>query len=114
LLLVGAALWIALIRARRRRALPAVDATVAAGLAALGLAFLLMWVLPYRVTWHNDFQRVQYNGDRCYAIGARAEELLLHCPDISPPRNRVVTRTDTGLRHEDVIESIFTPAAAPR
>ena len=114
LILVGGILWFGLIQARRRRGLLPLDATAAAGVAGLVLAFLLMWALPYRVTWHNEFQRVQYNGDRCYAIGRRAEELLLHCPEISPPHNRVVSRSDPGLRHEDVIESIFTPGEPRR
>jgi len=107
LVLCAGVSWIALIRARRRSGLPRFDASAAAGTGLLALAFLALWAVPYRITWFNEFPRVQYGGDRCYAVGQRAETLLLHCPDVAPPRNRQVRSSE--VERLDVVESIFTP-----
>ncbi|HXE80033.1 MAG TPA: serine/threonine-protein kinase [Vicinamibacterales bacterium] len=107
LVLGAGAAWAALIRARRRRGLPRLDASAAAGVALLALAFLAMWVVPYRVTWFNEFQRAEYAGERCYVIGEREDDVLLYCPDVPAPRNRRVRATE--VQRLDVIESIFVP-----
>lgn len=110
LVLCAGAGWLAIARAHRRSGLPAFDATALAGVGLLTLAFLVMWAVPYRITWFNEFPRVQYGGDRCYAIGQRAEDLLLHCPDTAPPRNRQVRSGE--VERLAVVESIFTPPDA--
>jgi len=110
ILLMGVS-WLTLIRARRRRGLPATDASVAAGLALLTLTVLLL-VTPYRILWHNEFERVGFSGDRCYITGERGDTYLLYCADAVPPRNRVVPAADTRIRRLNVIESIFSPPAA--
>lgn len=69
----------------------------------------LMTVVPYRILFHNDFERVVADGARCYIIGRDAGNLLLHCPDVAPPRNRVMSATDPHLRREGIVESVFTP-----
>jgi hypothetical protein len=102
--------WLTLIRARRRRGLPATDASVAAGLAVLTLTVLLL-VTPYRILWHNEFERVEFAGNRCYITGERADAYLLYCADAAPPRNRLVRAADTRIRRLNVIESIFKPPA---
>jgi hypothetical protein len=95
--------------ARRARAVihPAVKAVaVAVPLVAL----LLMRALPYRTVYQNDvFERVDLVDQRCYRIGMRPGEILLHCADTVPPRNRVISTTDPRLRPRGVIESVFTP-----
>ena len=66
-------------------------ATTAAGMVVLSLTLVVM-ELPYRLLWQNEFERVAFGDERCYAIGARADDLLLFCPDAAPPRNKVVPR----------------------
>jgi len=116
MMILGAAVaWMALIAARRRRGLAAWEGTIVAGLAVTGL-LVLLWVAPYRILWHNEFERVEFGGERCYVTGENAESYLLYCPDASPPRNRLVPIGDTRLHRLNVIESIFTrasDAAAP-
>ena len=89
--------------------------TTASGLAIIGIAMLLL-VVPYRVLIHNQFQRADYEGQRCYAIGQRpgdpSPDLLIFCPDNAPPRNRVVSADDARLRRPGVTESIFMPRDA--
>jgi hypothetical protein len=80
------------------------------------LALLLIRALPYRIVYQNRFPRVDLGDERCYEIGERRGELLLHCPDVRPPRNRVVTDSDPQLNRRGVVESVFTPgtrAGAP-
>jgi serine/threonine-protein kinase len=110
LVLVMGAAWLALTRERRRSGLPAFDASAMAGGTLLALSFLAMWAVPYRVTWFNEAPRVQYEGQRCFLLGQREENMLLHCPDMAPPRNRVVRAGE--VQRLDVIESIFTPAGS--
>jgi len=114
-ILGGAVAWVALIRARRRRGLPAWDGTIVAGFAVTAVLVFLL-AAPYRVLWHNEFERVEFAGERCYITGESAESYLLACPDASPPRNRLVPTRDARIHRLNVIESIFTAApdaAAP-
>ena len=106
--LAGAA-WLTLIRTRVRSGLPPANGHVMAGLALMVMSTLVMWTLPYRITWHNQFERVEYAGERCYLIGQREGELLLYCADRDPPRNRTISGADPQLSRSGVIESIFTP-----
>ena len=109
ILAIGAA-WYWILRMRRRidanRGLPSVvlGLTILAGL-------ILLLVFPYRIIWHNAFERVTFGNDRCYQIGERSGQLLLYCPEVSPPRNRVVSSTDPAVKRERLVESIFTPPA---
>lgn len=81
---------------------------IACALAVPALALLLLRELPYRIVYQNAFERVDLGEVRCYEIGARSEEVLLHCPDVAPPRNQVVSATDPRLRPRGVVESVFT------
>jgi hypothetical protein len=82
--------------------------SVLSGFAVLAASVLLL-ELPYRTIWQNEFPRVNLVSARCYVIGERATDWLLHCPELTPPRNRVVARTDPALERLGKVESIFTP-----
>jgi len=76
---------------------------------------LLAAELPYRLVWHNDFERITVAGDRCYAIGEADDQLLAFCPEVMPPRNRVVGRDAPAVQRSGVFESMFTyPEEASR
>jgi hypothetical protein len=107
LLLAMSAAWWALLAPRLPERRVRDPVTVTGGLLVITLV-LLMLTVPYRVLVHNAFQRVDFGGQRCYAIGARDADLLLHCPDAVPPRNRVIQTDDARLRRLPVVESIFT------
>ena len=87
--------------------LPRMSRTMALLVPALAI---LMWQLPYRVVYQNTFERVDFENVRCYRIGENQANLLLHCPDVQPPRNRVVARSNASLRYRGVDESIFVPS----
>jgi hypothetical protein len=72
---------------------------------------VLMWQFPYRLMYQSAFERVDVDGLRCYALGRNSSNVLLHCPDSEPPRNRVVSIADTRLHHRGVFESMFLPAS---
>jgi serine/threonine protein kinase len=78
-----------------------------AGGAAVVLLGLVLLDLPYRMLYHNQFDAVTWNGVYCYNIGERQDDLLLFCPDLQPPRNRIVSK-QTNLTPTGVTESIFT------
>jgi hypothetical protein len=75
---------------------------------AILLVILLLDELPYRILWHNQAPKISYNGMRCYVIGRSSPEVLIFCPDVNPPRNRVVRETDPLIRTTGVTESIFS------
>jgi hypothetical protein len=81
-----------------------------AALVAVTVGILLFAELPYRIMWQNAAPRATLGGERCYVIGDNGREFLMFCPDVSPPRNRVVGKTDPSLKLSGVVESIFTPA----
>ena len=65
--------------------------------------------LPYRLVWKNNFERIGVAEARCYAIGESDSQLLAFCPDVRPPRNRIVNRADERIQRSGIVESIFTP-----
>jgi len=86
--------------------------TILAGLGANTMLILVI-VLPYRIIVYNNFERVDLAELRCYQIGQQSNAILLHCPDVLPPKNRIVTAGDPRLRRTGAVESIFTPATRP-
>jgi Protein kinase domain len=80
---------------------------VTAGLALIGIVLMLL-VLPYRMTWKNELERVEFKGTRCYITGNELQNLLLYCPDAHDPRVIVVPRDDSDLKRLNRIESIFS------
>jgi len=75
---------------------------------------LLAAELPYRLVWKNNFERIGVAGERCYAIGETDRQLLAFCPDVQPPRNRIVARDSPGVQRSGVFESIYTPLEEAR
>jgi hypothetical protein len=71
---------------------------------------VILNTLPHRLIRDNVHERVQFGGNRCYVTGSNADQFLLFCPDLPPPRNRIVARNDSGLMRSGIRESIFTPA----
>jgi hypothetical protein len=70
---------------------------------------LMMWEMPYRMAYHSSFARVDFAGARCYELGRDDPQVLLFCPDVVPPRNRIVLSSDPRLAPRGVMESVFTP-----
>jgi serine/threonine protein kinase len=78
------------------------------------VAAIVLWQLPYRLVYQNTFERVDVAGTRCYQLGRNGSDLLLHCPDVPAPRNRVVAANDPLLHRRGVVESMFVPANQSR
>jgi hypothetical protein len=78
------------------------------GVLAVLILSLALWTFPYRILWHNQFEKVTFEGERAYIIGRNGDELLLHRPDAPPPRNRIVSAKDPGLIRLQIQESVFT------
>jgi hypothetical protein len=97
-----------IVRIRSRQA-------VRQGGGALAVVMVLLTVTllaaewPYRYVWKNSFERITVAGARCYAIGEADHRLLAFCPDVRPPRNRIVASDSADVRRSGVFESIFTP-----
>jgi len=77
------------------------------GVLVILLATVLVWVFPYRILWQNQFEKIRLEGARAYIIGQNGDELLVHCPDASPPRNRIVSANDAGIVRLQIRESVF-------
>jgi serine/threonine-protein kinase len=111
-LFVMLAAWMHLLY-RRPRAGRVGPMNAAAGFALAGLVLILL-VLPYRIIWMSDGQRVDYEGMRCYITGSQPrngpQQYLLYCPDASKPKVRIVPVKDPALRFLGRSENIFTPA----
>ena len=75
---------------------------------------IVLWQLPYRLVYQNTFERVDVAATRCYQLGRSESDLLLHCPDVPAPRNRVVAANDPQLHRRGVVESMFVPANQSR
>jgi hypothetical protein len=82
------------------------------GLLAGGAAVVVLAVgsldFPYRLLVHNKFEAVRWKDADCYMIGERSDDALLFCPELPPPRNRVVEKADGSLERLGRRENIFT------
>lgn len=109
LLILMTAGLLRVLRLRRARRIRRGRSTVAALSAVVGI-ILLLGEVPYRIMWQNKAPRATFGGERCYVIGDNGRDYMVYCPDVSPPRDRVVAKTDPSLKLSGVVESIFTPA----
>jgi hypothetical protein len=80
---------------------------LAGGAAVVVLSFASLDV-PYRLFLHNEFEAARWNGASCYILGERTDDLLLFCPDLPVPRNRVVQKRTSTIEREGRRESLFT------
>ncbi len=69
---------------------------------------------PYKALNDRDFERVEYAGERCYITGESGGEFLVLCPNVDPPRNRVVRGDDPQLKRPGAIENLFRGVNAAR
>jgi hypothetical protein len=102
-----------IVRLRRRQRAPRSVWTLAPLTAILAVTVTLS-ELPYRIIWQSQFERIAFNGERCYVIGEIDSESLIYCPDKAPPRNRVVKDDEPGIRRSGSIERIFSLPDASR
>lgn len=65
-------------------------AAFAGGVVVMVLMLVLL-DFPWRLlTQSQTFAEARWNGLQCYELGEHGSERLLFCPDLDPPRNRVV------------------------
>jgi hypothetical protein len=81
---------------------------MAGGILSVCVAMALLH-FPYRLLYFNKaFEAVEWNGNRCYVTGEQPTQVLLFCPELEPPRNRVSAANEPGLSKLGVRESIFS------
>jgi hypothetical protein len=112
LILAGLAGTISIRRAAVRRAV-----RIPRGLTGVAFAIpvvaILLWEMPYRILFWSEFPRVDLGDAQCYQIGDNASNVLLHCPDLAPPRNRIVPAADPRLQPRPLVQSVFISPSAP-
>jgi predicted Ser/Thr protein kinase len=84
---------------------------VIAGASATILLALASLDYPYRLfnNGGTQFDGVRWQGQDCYILGERGDDLLLFCPALQPSRNRIVKKADATLERTGVHESLFAP-----
>jgi serine/threonine protein kinase len=82
------------------------------GSLALVVGIIVVLVLmnewPYRVLYHNEFEAVDFAGNRCYITAETTDQWLVFCPGVDPPRNHIVSRNDSRVRRLGVTENVFS------
>ena len=99
--------WYQLLKRRWTRQDREAGAIVFAGFAVLVLSFLFFQVIPFRLLYHSEAERVLYDSRPCSIVARRADEALLFCPTQSPPWKQVVKLNDPKLKAQGTFESIF-------
>jgi hypothetical protein len=88
------------------------------GLVTLACLSLCFHAMAWRIIYMDRFSQVIVADQTCYAIGQNQDNVLVHCPQSAPPRNRLVSRnattiTPTGIEEEIstafVVNSVQTP-----
>jgi hypothetical protein len=81
---------------------------IAGGVVATCVSVALL-NFPYRMLYFNkSFEAVTWKSNHCYAIGDRGNDVLLFCPELPSPRNRIVKKNESDLTWLGVKESIFS------
>jgi hypothetical protein len=82
-----------------------------AGAAATIVLALASLDLPFRLfnNQGTQFDAAKWQGQDCYILGERQDDVLLFCPALQPARNRIVEKADRTLQRTGVRESLFTP-----
>jgi hypothetical protein len=75
--------------------------------AVLAVAIVVNDV-PYRIVYDSVRERVAFGDARCYVLAEAGPRLLLFCPDLGPPRNRIVSASDPAVRRTGIEENVFT------
>jgi serine/threonine protein kinase len=105
--IVSVAVWYPVVRLLRRGQSLHRGMFVSGGVVTCIALALLHF--PYRQLYHNkSFEAVLLNDARCYTIGERGDDLLMFCPRLAPPRNRIVKKGDSALIYLGIRESIFS------
>jgi hypothetical protein len=104
--------WYLPLRLAAQRREPLNRGLLAGGGAVLLLAILLL-DFPYRMLWQSHrFEVALWQGARCYILGERADDVLLFCPLVELPRNRVVSRRAKELQRLGMQENMFKQFSA--
>jgi hypothetical protein len=102
--------WLKVFRVWRRDRVRGAAAPLA-GAAMVVAAALVLLAVPYRILWHNEFEKVELDGRRAYVLGRHDGQLLVFVPDGAEAQKRVVIgEGDPRLRHLNVMENVFSPA----
>jgi hypothetical protein len=75
---------------------------------------IVMLVLPHRIAFRAEFERVDAGSDRCFMLGEHDDRWLISCPDQDQPRNRIVRRDDPTVRRLGTRQSIFSAPETTR
>ena len=93
----------------RKRMRPAEGTVAFAVLVAMMVILVLMNEWPYRVFYHNRFERIDFGAVRCYITGTSVGQFQIFCPTNAPPRNRVISRSDPNIKRSGIFENVFAP-----
>jgi hypothetical protein len=76
------------------------------GIVALAGLALLFHAGAWRILYRNEFRQATFENQPCYVLARRVDELLVHCPQMPVPRNRVVGQTDSRLVFTGRVEQL--------
>ena len=79
----------------------------AVSVAAPLLVALFLTSISWRIFYNATFPILQYADTRCFELGSRADELLVSCPSLPPPRNLTVSRGHPELRRTGAEGNLF-------
>jgi hypothetical protein len=101
------AVWVPVVRLAARQGTTVSPLMLLGGAVVVVLSFALL-SLPHRTFSRSELETASWQGQRCYILGERADDLLVFCPELGPPRSRVVPMASTELHRFGVMESVFT------
>ena len=104
--ILGAAVWVPVFRLAARQGKTVSPLMLLAGAVVVALSSALL-DLPYRAFSQSELETATWQGERCYVLGERAEDVLVFCPELAPPRSHVVDRGATSLQRLGVKENVF-------
>jgi hypothetical protein len=97
--------WVLIVRRAVRKKEPLSQGLLAGGIIVVVLSVLTL-DMPYRLLIQAKADVVRWDAADCYVLGERADDALIFCPTIQPPRNRVVQKF--ALQPLGTRENIFT------
>ncbi len=105
--IISGAVWVPVVRLAARQGKRVSPLMLLGGAVVLALSFALL-SLPHRTYSLSELETASWQGQPCYILGERSDDLLVFCPELAPPRSRVVHRDDDSLQRLGLRENVFT------
>ncbi|MEZ5291106.1 MAG: serine/threonine-protein kinase [Vicinamibacterales bacterium] len=104
--LIALVVWLPVLRLSKTHSVPVNRLMLLGGAGVFTLSLLLM-ALPFRAFSQRDLETATWQGQSCFVLGEREQDVLVFCPERVPPRSVTVPRSSSDLQRHGLPRDVF-------